>query len=415
MAHTDEIVYVSLSNGKAIAYNSLSSSFTDVWNISDIITSISVSSDTKTLLIGSSSGNVFVFDILHRTNKTIKIGSKAIKCIACGKNANKFAFTDGGCEIWEYSLGEKNVAYTGHAAEVEKICYSHDCTKLLSCSADNTIKEWSVEYKECSQTYSLHYDSVLWVEYSKSSNRFLSSSRDFAIREWNSKTGECEVGLIGLSYFMRSTQFDNNTGKVLSALCDGSIREWDIKTGNCINTYLGHKARVYSAIYDSTCTRILSASLDKSVYEWEVNNENMFTECGFHDDCVDSAAYIDDDNAMSIDSDGDSIFYKRWNGSLNKTGDFKVIMGNGILPNKTVGVNSLYYLSSSDELYIASWDQSIYRASIISKKVNNTLKHHKEIPCIMGIMVNGCTFNNITTSSPQYLNDIITQYGGVGL
>ena len=153
MAHTDEIVYVSLSNGKAIAYNSLSSSFTDVWNISDIITSISVSSDTKTLLIGSSSGNVFAFDILHRTNKTIKIGSKAIKCIACGKNANKFAFTDGGCEIWEYSLGEKNVAYTGHAAEVEKICYSHDCTKLLSCSADNTIKEWSVEYKECSQTY----------------------------------------------------------------------------------------------------------------------------------------------------------------------------------------------------------------------------------------------------------------------
>ena len=107
----------------------------------------------------------------------------------------------------------------------------------------------------------------------------------------------------------------------------------------------------------------------------------MFTECGFHDDCVDSAAYIDDDNAMSIDSDGDSIFYKRWNGSLNKTSDFKVIMGNGILPNKTVGVNSLYYLS----------------------------------PCIMGIMVNGCTFNNITTSSPQYLKDIITQYGGVGL
>ena len=263
--------------------------------------------------------------------------------------------------------------------------------------------------------YSLHYDSVLWVEYSKSSNRFLSSSRDFAIREWNSKTGECEVGLIGLSYFMRSTQFDNNAGKVLSALCDGSIREWDIKTGNCINTYLGHKARVYSAIYDSTCTRILSTSLDKSVYEWKVNNENMFTECGFHDDCVDSAAYIDDDNAMSIDSDGDIIFYKRWNGRLNKTSDFKVILGNGILPNKTVGVNSLYYLSSSDELYIASWDQSIYRASIISKKVNHTLKHHKEIPCIMGIMVNGCTFNNITTSSPQYLKDIITQYGGVGL
>ena len=217
-------------------------------------------------------------------------------------------------------------------------------------------------------SYSLHYDSVLWVEYSKSSNRFLSSSRDFAIREWNSKTGECEVGLIGLSYFMRSTQFDNNAGKVLSALCDGSIREWDIKTGNCINTYLGHKARVYSAIYDSTCTRILSTPLDKSVYEWKVNNENMFTECGFHDDCVDSAAYIDDDNAMSIDSDGDIIFYKRWNGRLNKTSDFKVILGNGILPNKTVGVNSLYYLSSSDELYIASWDQSIYRASIISKK-----------------------------------------------
>lgn len=538
VAHNDAAVFVSLSNGDVIEYNNVSDSFTIVGSIPDVIKSIAVCPDNRTLLLGSSSGNVFVLDILHGTTKKIKIGDKAIKCIACGKNANTFAFTDGGSEIWEYSYGKKIVAFTGHTADIEKICYSHDHTKLLSCSADNTIKEWSVEYKECTQTYSLHYDTVLWIEYNSSSNKFLSSSRDFAIREWNSKTNECEVELIGLSYFMRSTQFDYNAGKVLSALSDGSIREWDVKTGKCINTYLGHKARVYSAIYDSTCTRILSSSLDKSVYEWEVDNENMFVECGKHDDCVDSATYIDDDNAMSIDSDGDIAVYKRKNGRLNKTSAFKIVMGNGILPNKTVGVNTLYYLPSSDKLYITSWDKSIYRTSLTSKTVDHILKHHNDwiyccaftkdkktmyssskdgticvwsinqesaprflksfdlsmgsiytieldeseesllcstansdilivnadsgeeilrlkghksrvfsarysrdyryvvsysedqqiiiwdlvhreilnvIPCIMGIMVNGCTFNNITTNSPQYLKDIITRYGGVGL
>ena len=538
VTHTNNDVYVSFYNGDLVKFSGSSESVSVVVNVGEEITSIAVSSDNKTLLIGSKSGFVFVYDILHNTYRKIVIGSNAIMCVACGKNPNTFAFTEGGCEIWEFAFGEKYIAYTGHTAKVEKICYSNDYTKLLSCSADNTIKEWSVEYRECFQTYSMHYDAVLWVEYNKSCNKFLSSSRDFSIREWNAKTNECEVELIGLSYFMRSTQFDCNTSKVLSALCDGSIREWDIETGKCINTYLGHKARVYSAVYNQSCTRILSASLDKSVFEWNVNNENTYVECGIHDDCVDSAAYIDSDAAMSIDSDGDVAFYKRTEGKLLKDSSFKLELGDAFLPNKTVGVNTMYYFPSSDKLFIASWDKSIYQVSRLTKTVDAILNGHndwvyccvftrdkkkmyssskdgticvwsisqddtpqliktfslsmgsiytieldmdeksllcstansdiliinadsgeelfrlqghksrvfsaryskdykmvvsfsedqtiviwnlekrtiiKTIPCIMGVLINGCTFNNITTNSPQYLKDIILQYGGVGL
>lgn len=72
---------------------------------------------------------------------------------------------------------------TGHTAAVWTVCFVNQ-VKILTGSADKTVKIWNLETKQCIKTIDAHSDCVRDLK-SLDENQFLSCSNDATIKRWN--------------------------------------------------------------------------------------------------------------------------------------------------------------------------------------------------------------------------------------
>ena len=112
-------------------------------------------------------------------------------------------------------------------------------SKLISCSADKTIKIWDLETFECLKTLNGHSDRVKKIE-KLPNDRILSCSSDHTIKLWDIGTGFC------LKTYNHG--FEVGCLKSLSdkTFASGSkeIKIWNIGDEKCIKTLNGHTSYV---------------------------------------------------------------------------------------------------------------------------------------------------------------------------
>ena len=328
-------------------------------------TAFDLSMDRRTCAIGMQNGEIALVNmtggkVVDRT----KVFDEPVRAVAASRVAGIVAATASGGLVQEWDLRSDKVIreFAGHTASVNCIFYNDDFTKLLTASADNSVREWSVATGECVQLFRQHYDAVFYACYNEDCSKVLSSSRDFSIREWDTKNGECTLAFEGLSYFTRSTRFSEDGTLVLAASCDGTVREWDAYTGDCVTTYLGHTARVYSADYSSDGSRMLSASLDRTVLEWGQGAGDAFELVARHGQCVDRAAYLDDDHVVSVSSDGHIVLSERTeDGWLDTERVFDYTPAPHGDVTKTVGTNAVWAVDGEDWFIASYWDCAILK------------------------------------------------------
>jgi WD40 repeat protein len=51
--------------------------------------------------------------------------------------------------VWDAASGAELAVLRGHEGPVERVRYSHDGARIVSCSNDKTLRIWDVEHKEC--------------------------------------------------------------------------------------------------------------------------------------------------------------------------------------------------------------------------------------------------------------------------
>jgi WD40 repeat protein len=69
--------------------------------------------------------------------------------------------------------------------------FSPDGSRLLSGSADDTLKLWDASSGECLRTFSGHSLAVVSCAFSPDGSRLLSGSADNTLKLWDATTGEC--------------------------------------------------------------------------------------------------------------------------------------------------------------------------------------------------------------------------------
>lgn len=62
---------------------------------------------------------------------------------------------------------------------------------LATCSADSTIKIWSITDFSCLKTFQGHTSSVLKLFFIDNGMQFISSASDGNLKIWNLKANEC--------------------------------------------------------------------------------------------------------------------------------------------------------------------------------------------------------------------------------
>jgi WD40 repeat protein len=92
----------------------------------------------------------------------------------------------------------------GHSATVYSVQFSPEGQKIVSASADNTVRVWSAATGECEQTIEGHTGTVTSAAFSPEGQQIVSGSYDKTVRVWDAATGDCMQTMPGHTDCMRT-------------------------------------------------------------------------------------------------------------------------------------------------------------------------------------------------------------------
>jgi WD40 repeat protein len=109
-----------------------------------------------------------------------------------------------------------------------------DGQRLLSGSADKTLKVWDARTGACLLTLSGHADFVRACAWSPDGRRLLSGDGyGTTLKVWDTGTGECLLTLSGHVSAVNACAWSPDGERLLSGGDDGVLKVWDASTGQC--------------------------------------------------------------------------------------------------------------------------------------------------------------------------------------
>ncbi|GJD03721.1 WD repeat domain-containing protein [Colletotrichum higginsianum] len=143
---------------------------------------------------------------------------------------------------------------------------------LLSCSADGTVRIWSLDIWACVCVYKGHDGPVMRAEWGPHGHYFLTGGWDKTARVWMQDHASAQRILVGHDSSISAVAWHPNGTYVFSASdeTDKSIRMWSVITGQCVRVFTGHTDYI-SAIECAPNGKIL-ATADNSgnIFFWDI-------------------------------------------------------------------------------------------------------------------------------------------------
>lgn len=149
-------------------------------------------------------------------------------------------------------------------------------------------------------------------------DRALISTTEGLTRLWyigSDKTSK----VLGHSYYVktpiRDIQMNKNGTIVATAGSDNMIKLWSYPEFNDMGTFIGHKGQPYTIRFSSNEKFIVSSSYDKTAIIWDVNTK-LPVHIMSHNEYVDKADFIDDDNYVVTTSGHSVILWSTDSGEI---------------------------------------------------------------------------------------------------
>jgi len=108
----------------------------------------------------------------------------------------------------------------GHTGGVFNVAFSPDGARLVSASADRTLRVWDVESGKELMTLRGHDESALSVAFSPDGTRIASVSEDRTVRLWDAATGALVLTLEGFKQGTYSVAFSPDGKQLAVATLD---------------------------------------------------------------------------------------------------------------------------------------------------------------------------------------------------
>ncbi|KAB5588941.1 hypothetical protein CTheo_7619 [Ceratobasidium theobromae] len=186
----------------------------------------------------------------------------------------------------------------GHTSYIRSIALSPDGKRLVSGSADCTIRVWDVKKGTLlAGPFKDHSGAVVSVAFSPDGTYIASGSSDRTVRIRNSTDGILitppSKGHTGI---VRSIAFSPNGTQIVSGSDDYTIRIWGTRNGElAISPFLGHTDRVVSVAFSPCDQYVVSGSKDLTIRVWNAAKGTPLTDpFTGHTDMVKSVAFSAD-------------------------------------------------------------------------------------------------------------------------
>ena len=154
-------------------------------------TTMSINSDEKYLIAGSSKGTINIWNMEKKKLLFVLKGhQKKVTTLAITPD-DKYLISgsdDQTIKIWNLETRKELFTLKGHGDSVNTISITPDGKHLISGSKDKTIKIWHLENREEIFTFTGHTDSINSVKVTSDGQLVISASSDKTIQVWEFKT-----------------------------------------------------------------------------------------------------------------------------------------------------------------------------------------------------------------------------------
>ncbi|KAI9844382.1 MAG: Transcription initiation factor TFIID subunit 5 [Thelocarpon superellum] len=174
----------------------------------------------------------------------------------------------------------------GHSGPVYAVSFSPSIAKdrktpsvvptgpryLISCSADKTIRLWSVDAWACLVVYKGH-DHPIWdVTWGPYGHYFLTGSHDKTARLWSTDHISYLRMFAGHDQDVDTVCFHPNSGYVFTGSSDKTVRMWSVTTGVAVRLFTGHTGNLTALSCSPDGKSLASADDAGAIILWELTS-----------------------------------------------------------------------------------------------------------------------------------------------
>ncbi|MBD2486111.1 PD40 domain-containing protein [Aulosira sp. FACHB-615] len=247
-----------------------------------------------------------------------------------------------------YTIREVNTL-EGNADSVTKVSFSHDGQKIVSGSADGTLKIWSRDGKEIFSSSVLD-KKITYIDFSPDSQIIVAGSVDGKVILKNLKNpNEKNFNFQAHEEEITNVSFSPDGQKLLTASKDKTIKLWSLD-GKELKIFRGHQDSISSVSFSPDGQLIASSSQDNTVKLWNLDAQPI-QNLKFKNS-VNQVVFSPDSQIIASVEENDELKLWRRNGSLLNTffafGGQRVRFG---LDGKTIALATVYSDSTRVTIY----------------------------------------------------------------
>lgn len=151
--------------------------------------------------------------------------------------------------------------------------------KYLAVSLlDNTVKVFFFDTMKFYLSLYGHKLPVLSIDISFDSKMIITSSADKNIKIWGLDFGDCHKSLFAHQDSIMSVKFLPESHNFFSCSKDAIVKYWDGDKFECIQKLAGHQSEIWALSVSHDGKYVVSASHDRSIRIWEETEDQVFLE-----------------------------------------------------------------------------------------------------------------------------------------
>jgi len=302
------------------------------------LTSIAMTHNADTAVVGDSFGHVYVIDSASGVVKTMaEQDSRRVQSVALAANGHLAASVsaDGQVRVWDVRTAHCVRSFNAHDGSAQTIAMAVDGSLIVTGGGDGSISVWATESGECLRTLAEHPHGVRTLALSHDGSLIVSAGTD-VIRVWLSVDGVLLNKLVAGNQAVNSLDLTPDKLYLVTGGHDQHVRVWQLNTGECVRDFIGHTGEIHAVAITPDARMAVSASEDGTLRVWDVTRGPALTSSPFHRAPVFAVAIREDGTAVSAAYDQSVGFWDPRRGecrlrrnSPRETPDLVALAGDG--------------------------------------------------------------------------------------